>query len=151
MRVEFTIPMEGPRTAAHPKGVSRRPGQTETVDDAEGARLIERGMAIAVDGDGFPVRITTAEHQARQAAASAAVVSHDSGEAGGGDADVVETEDEGEDDGAGGKVEAADRQAPVERAVSTPGKPVERAVTQPTPARPGAPKGAAGGKATAKA
>lgn len=131
MRVEFTVPMEGPRTALHPKGISRRPGHSEDVPDDEGARLIERGMAIEVDADGYPVKITTAEHANRQAEADQAA------------ADQLAAEQR-----AAAEASAADqRQAPVERTVTTPAKPVERAVTQPTPAKPGAPKGATGGKA----
>lgn len=51
MLIEFTVPMEGPRTEAAPRGVSRRPGHQEDVDPAEAERLISRGMAIeVVDG-----------------------------------------------------------------------------------------------------
>jgi len=59
MRVEFTIPMEGPRTAAAPKGVSRRPGSQEIVSLAEGERLVSRGMAHEVGDDGVAIKRTT--------------------------------------------------------------------------------------------
>lgn len=121
MLVEFTVPMEGPRSDLHPKGLSRRPGSQEDVPDAEGLVMIERGLAFAIDADGYPIKISTGEHQVRQAAAGALA--------------AAETE------------AAANRQAPVERTTQRPAKPVERAVTQPTPAKPGAPRGASGGKA----
>lgn len=59
VNVEFTVPMEGPRTDAAPKGVSRRPGSTEYVTRAEADRLIGRGMAFELDDTGQPIRSTT--------------------------------------------------------------------------------------------
>lgn len=79
MLVEFTCPMEGPRTEAAPKGVSRRPGDREEIPDVvspvdgitEGQRLILRGMAYAVDADGKAIKVTVTH--ASDAAMAAAV------------------------------------------------------------------------------
>jgi hypothetical protein len=59
VNVEFTVPMEGPRTDAAPKGVSRRPGSTEFVTRSEADRLTARGMAFELDGEGKPLKTTT--------------------------------------------------------------------------------------------
>lgn len=55
MRVEFTVPMEGPRCDEFPKGISRRPGQRDTLDDAEALRLISRNMAFEIGEDGLAI------------------------------------------------------------------------------------------------
>lgn len=59
MRVQFITPMEGPRTADAPKGVSRRTGDQETVSLAEGVRLVSRGAANEVDADGKVLALST--------------------------------------------------------------------------------------------
>lgn len=55
MRVEFTVPMEGPRCEEFPKGISRRPGQRDTLDDVEALRLISRNMAFEIGDDGLAI------------------------------------------------------------------------------------------------
>lgn len=50
MRVEYTVPMEGP-------GVSRRTGQQDDVSEAEGERLVARGLAHRIADDGQVLRV----------------------------------------------------------------------------------------------
>lgn len=130
MLVEFTCPMEGPRTEAAPKGVSRRPGDREEIPDVvspvdgitEGQRLILRGMAYAVDADGKAIKVTvTHASDAAMAAAVEQLAEVNARLAKLKEAEAVDTAQTQGDD--------VQRTQQTERQVSAPG--AERTVSQP--------------------